>query len=170
MAERSEDLVTLGRISGLFGVRGWVKVYSHTEPRENIVHYSPWRLRLGSGWREFAVADGQRHGKGVIARLDGVDDRNAAAALVGAEVAVRRDQLPPLGEDEYYWSDLEGLEVITIDGWHLGRVDHLLETGANDVLVVHGDRERLIPFVRPDVVTAVDLDAAVIRVDWDPDF
>ena len=170
MTKLSADRVTLGRISGLFGVRGWIKVFSHTEPRERILQYSPWSLRVQGEWRENAVAEGQRHGKAVIARLEGMTERDAAAALVGAEIAVPRSRLPALGEGEYYWSDLEGLQVVTLDGQDLGHVDHLLETGANDVLVVQGERERLIPFLRPEVVRAVDLDAGVIRVDWDPEF
>jgi len=170
MTKLSADRVTLGRISGLFGVRGWIKVFSHTEPRERILQYSPWSLRVQGEWRENAVAEGQRHGKAVIARLEGMTERDAAAALVGAEIAVPRSRLPALGEGEYYWSDLEGLQVVTLDGQDLGHVDHLLETGANDVLVVQGERERLIPFLPPEVVRAVDLDAGVIRVDWDPEF
>jgi len=83
---------------------------------------------------------------------------------------VPRSALPAAGEDEYYWSDLEGLRVETLEGVDLGTVDHLIETGANDVLIVRGDRERLIPFLRPSVVREIDLVAARIRVAWDPDF
>lgn len=164
------DLVVMGRISGLYGVRGWVKVHSETEPRENIVQYSPWYLRLQDGWREVPLAAGRRHGKGVVAQLAGYDNRDAAAALVGTEVAVRRDQLPPPAAGEYYWADLIGLRVATVDGTDLGIVDHLMETGANDVLVVRGERERLIPFLPDDVVVEVDLEGGCMRVDWDPDF
>ena len=165
-----DDYVVLGQVSGLFGVRGWVKVFSYTDPRENILQYDPWYLRVGEGWREVRLAEGQRHGKTVIVRLEGCDDRDAAAAWVGHDIGVRREQLPALEEDEYYWSDLEGLQVETTAGLALGRVSHLLETGANDVLVVQGDRERLIPYVRPDVVVDIDLAAGKMRVDWDPDF
>lgn len=165
-----DQVVILGQISGLFGVQGWIKVFSYTDPRENILQYDPWYVRVGDGWREVTLAEGQRHGKTVIARLEGCADRDAAAAWVGHEIGVRRDQLPALEQDEYYWSDLEGLQVETTAGVALGRVSHLLETGANDVLVVRGDRERLIPYVRPDVVVQIDLDAGVIRVDWDPEF
>lgn len=170
MGNTSADRVTLGRVSGLFGVRGWIKVHSHTEPRENILRYSPWLLRVRGQWAELPVAEGQRHGKAVIARIEGVTDRIAAATLVGAEIAVPRERLPALEEGEYYWSDLQGLRVVTLEGRELGQVDHLLDTGANDVLVVRGERERLIPFLRPDVVQAVDLAGGVIRVDWDPEF
>ena len=163
------DLVVLGRISGLYGVRGWVKLFSHTEPREQIVRYTPWLVRLDGQWRSMAVAGGKRHGKGVVARLEGIEDRDAAARLMNAEIAVRRDQLPELEPGDYYWADLEGLEVVTVEGVSLGRVEHLMETGANDVMVVGGERERLIPYT-DDAVIAVDLEAGTIQVDWDPEF
>lgn len=162
--------IVLGRVTGLFGVRGWVKVFSNTQPREGIANYSHWQLRLGNEWRSFVVEQGQSQGKGVIVKLEGVDDRDAAAALMGADIAIWREQLPPPAEGEIYWADLEGLEVVTVAGQALGRVSHLLETGANDVLVVRGERERLIPFVRGQVVTEIDLDGGRLVVDWDPDF
>jgi 16S rRNA processing protein RimM len=163
---RGERLVPLGRIAGVFGVRGWVRVFSETRPRENILRYSPWLV----GGQRFRVEEGRRHGKGIIAKLIGCDDRDRAAALVGQPVAVRRDQLPPPGADELYWADLEGLMVETLDGASLGRVSRLFETGANDVMVVDGDRERLLPFVWDQVIKEVDFGSGVVRVDWDPDF
>jgi 16S rRNA processing protein RimM len=167
----SDRLVTLGRISGLFGVRGWVKVYSDTRPRTGILEYTPWLLQRHGVWVEFPVAAGKPHGDGIIARLQGIADRDAAAALVGCPIAVRRDQLPQTtAAGEYYWTDLEGLRVVTEQGIELGRVAYLFETGANDVMVVQGERERLIPYVWEEVVRKVDLEQGVIRVDWDPDF
>jgi len=145
-------------------------VYSYTQPRENIIQYQPWQLSQGGDWQPRQVAEGQRHGKGVIVRLAGCEDRDQAMLLMGTEIGIRRDQLPAPGPGEYYWSDLQGLEVVTEKGESLGRVDRLIETGANDVLVVKGDRERLIPFVLHQVVTRVDLDAGTIQVDWDKDF
>jgi 16S rRNA processing protein RimM len=168
--EGRDRLIIVGRVTGLFGVKGWVKVHSFTDPRENIVAYRPWRVHYQGEWRHMEVLDGRRHGRTVIAQLAGVDAPDRAASLLGCEIAVRRSQLPPPQAGEYYWVDLEGLRVETTNGIHLGRVDHLLETGANDVLVVQGERERLIPFVEPDVVRLVDLDAGLIRVAWDPDF
>ena len=158
--------IVLGRISGLFGVRGWVQVFSETDPRENILRYSPWLL----DGQPHAVAEGRAHGKGIVARLAGYDDRDQAAALLGKEIRVARAQLPPPRPDEFYWADLEGMSVRTLDAVDLGRVSHLFGTGANDVLVIEGDRERLIPFVWDDVVKNVDFDAGLIRVDWDPEF
>jgi 16S rRNA processing protein RimM len=167
-ADGASRLIVLGRITGLFGVRGWVKVFSETDPREGILAYSPWCL--GSAGTIAAVAEGRRQGKGVIARLDGYDDREAAAELVGLTIAVQRDRLPPVGADELYWVDLEGLAVKTVTGRSLGRIDHLFSTAANDVIVVRGDRERLIPFIWGDVVEDVDVSRGWMIVDWDPDF
>jgi 16S rRNA processing protein RimM len=161
--------VILGRISGLFGVRGWVKVYSYTEPREAVLNYDRWLLTGNNGWQEATVAEGQRHGKTVIVRINGYDDRDQAAGLIGTEIGVPRDELPETDSDHYYWSDLEGLSVVHRDGTELGKVDHLLETGANDVMVVKGETERLVPFVMDKVVLGVDLAKGEIRVDWEWD-
>lgn len=166
---RSEPVI-LGRIAGVYGVRGWLKVFSETKPKENIFSYRPWLVRVDGEWQRLEVLDGRPHGKGLVAQLAGYDDRESARRLVGAPVAVQRQQLPPAAEGEYYWADLVGLRVVTPDGVELGRVDHLLETGANDVLVVNNGRERLIPFVQGQYVQQVDLDAGLIRVDWDPEF
>ena len=160
----------MGRVSGLFGVRGWVKVYSDTSPREGILGYSPWYLKRDGEWRAYRPQAGRRQGKAVVAQLEGIDDRDLAAVLVGCEIAVRRDQLPVLPAGEHYWSDLQGMRVETLDGVELGRVSHLFETGANDVLVVKGERERLIPYLVGQVILEVDPQAGLIRVDWDPEF
>jgi 16S rRNA processing protein RimM len=151
-------------------VRGWVRVYSYTRPRDNILRYNPWYIQRGGSWEEWPLAEGGQHGKGVIARLESCDDRDQARALMGCEIGIRRAQLPAAAPGEYYWSDLQGMKVVTLEGESLGTVDHLFETGANDVLVVKGERERLIPFVLNQVVVAVDLEAGEIRVDWDKDF
>ena len=161
--------VVLGRISGLFGVKGWVKVYSYTEPREAVLEYRRWLLSGKDGWWEATVAEGQRHGKTIIARIDGYVDRDQAAELIGTEIAVPRDELPKAEEGRFYWSDLEGLRVVHRDGTELGRVAYLLETGANDVMVVQGEQERLIPFVMGEVILGVDLASGRIDVDWEWD-
>ena len=162
--------VILGRISGLFGVKGWVRLFSHTQPREAILDYDRWLIGRDEEWREFRLAEGRRHGKAVIARLEGFLDCDQASGLIGADVAVERNQLPAAEKGEYYWADLVGLEVVTTDGRALGQVHHLLATGANDVLVVRGEDECLVPFIRDRVIREVDLDGGVIRVDWDPDY
>ena len=165
-----QELLELGKISGVFGVKGWVKVYSDTDPREGITGYSPWLVKHKGQWREFEVEDGQRQGKTVIAKLKGIDDRDQAMLLTGAVIAIHPGQLEELGDNEYYWHQLENLRVINTEGVELGKVDHMMETGANDVMVLKGDRERLIPFTQGHAVVSVDLSAGVITVDWDPDF
>ena len=171
-AEGDEQrFVTLGRISGVHGIQGWVRVHSDTSPRENIVTYSPWHL-VREGRREvWKVKSGRRQGKFVVAKLAGCNDRNAAEELIGALIRVPRSALPEVtAPGEYYWADLVGLRVQTIGGVELGRIDQLFETGSNDVIVVRGDRERLIPYIWEQVVREVDLEAGVMRVDWDPEF
>ncbi|KPK40714.1 MAG: ribosome maturation factor RimM [Gammaproteobacteria bacterium SG8_47] len=173
MPEGSDDLVTLGRVVGVFGVRGWVKVKSYTEPKANILKYSPWYLRRNGDVEVVELAGGQRHGGMVIAQFAGCDQREETARWVGAEIAVRRAQLPSLPAGQHYWSDLVGLQVETLDGVSLGTVDHMLETGANDVLVVRDSQaktERLIPYVVGAIVMEVDLQRRLIRVDWPADF
>ncbi len=165
-----DRLVLLGRIAGVFGVQGWVKIESFTEPRDNILRYHPWRVRRGGNETLVAKPQGRAQGRGVVVHLPGTADRDAAAALVGAEIWIERDRLPKSRKGEWYWADLEGLEVSTVDGVRLGTVSHLVATGANDVLVVSGERERLIPFLPGSTVAEVDLAARTIRVDWDPDF
>ena len=165
-----EKWVVMGRVGGAFGVRGWLKILSDTQPRAALLDYSPWWLRHNHEWVPFDVLDGAAHGKGLIARLEGVTDRDAAEKLHGAVIAVHRQQLEPLPEGEYYWADLIGMRVTTVAGHELGRVENLLETGANDVLVVRSERERLIPYLRPQVIKSIDLEAGVMCVDWDPEF
>lgn len=166
----TDRLLLMGRIVGVFGVEGWVKVESYAKPRENLGRYRPWRVE-GAKIAAFEVAKPKVavHGRGLIAKLDGVADRDAAAVLIGAEIKVPRGRLPRAAAGEYYWADLEGLKVRTTLGVELGVVSHLVATGANDVLVVVGERERLVPYI-PDVIRLVDTDSGLIEVDWDPDF
>jgi 16S rRNA processing protein RimM len=166
----ADRLLTVGRIVGVHGVGGWVKIESFTEPRLRIFAYQPWRLTQAGVETEIDSAQGHEQGKGMVAKLSGCDDRDAAVALVGAEIRVPRSALPKPKRGEFYWADLEGLDVVTVDGAPLGKVSHLFATGANDVLVVRGERERLIPYVTGQFVKNVDLDAGCITVDWDEDF
>jgi 16S rRNA processing protein RimM len=170
MQPETDAMITLGKISGVFGVKGWVKVYSYTAEQDSILSYKTWYLQRDNRWQEVKVLNGQRHGKGLVASIEGVNDRDQALSLQGALIGTVRDALPELSADEFYWSDLVGLNVVTVDGQSLGRISHLFETGANDVMVVEGDRERWLPWVMHDVVKEVDLDAKTVRVDWDPDF
>jgi 16S rRNA processing protein RimM len=163
--------ILVGRILGAFGVRGEVKLQSFTEPQRAVLGYQPWTLRDAQGReRELSGARGRETAKGIVLTLTGIDDRDAAEALRGTEVLVLRSVLPPPAPGEYYWVDLEGLRVVNLEGAALGVVSHLFSTGANDVLVAHGERERMIPFVQPDFIRSVDFEASVVTVDWDADF
>jgi 16S rRNA processing protein RimM len=167
----TERRILLGRVTGAFGVRGEAKLESWTEPRTSIFRYQPWILRSPSGQEtEMTGARGRDSGKHLVATLPGVTDRDVVEAMRGTEIYVPRSALPPPRPDEYYWVDLEGLQVQTVEGVSLGRVSHLFSTGSNDVMSVVGDRERLVPFVQPDFVKSVDFDADLIVVDWDPEF
>jgi 16S rRNA processing protein RimM len=162
--------INVGKISGVFGIKGWVKVFSFTDVRENILNYSPWLLKKDNETRSVDVIGGKLQGKAVVAQLDGVNDRDQAASLMGWDIFITPDQLPKAAKDEYYWSDLIGLQVETNLGIPLGSVEGLLETGANDVLIVKGERERVIPFLQGSTILNIDLNAGKMIVDWDPDF
>ncbi len=171
----AEDLIVLGKIVSVHGVRGDVKVYSFTDPIDNLLDYRHWTLRRGADVRQAELVWGRLQGKILVAKLKGLDDRDEARLLAEFEICVPRSQLPQLSMGEYYWYQLEGLKVIDQAGQLLGRIDHLLETGANDVMVVKpcvdslDDRERLLPYTE-QCVLAIDLTAGEMRVDWDADF
>ncbi len=167
----ASELIHVGEITGVFGIKGWVKVYSLTEPRENILNYSPWILKKGSETKQVKLTNGKRQGKSVVASIEGIADRNEAESFCGWEILIEKDQLPVTEDGVYYWADLVGLQVQTEQGENLGVVDYLIETGANDVLVVKDDKnERLIPFINEQVIKQIDLNDKLMVVDWDPDF
>jgi 16S rRNA processing protein RimM len=159
----------MGRIAAPFGVKGWVKVQADTAAPQSLLAYKSWWVGSASGWREIAVAEAKVQGRTLVARLEGCEDRDAAAALRGKTVAVPREALPRAGDGEYYWIDLIGLAVVNGEARDFGRVTGILQTGANDVLVVAGERERLIPFIAA-VVREVDLASGVMRVEWGADY
>jgi len=160
--------VIVGKVAGVFGVKGWIKVRSETDPATNILQYSPWYLNNDGTWQRYEVQEGQRHNKGLIAHLKDCDDRDLAASLVGYQIAVDRSQLPQTEEGEFYWSDLIGLKVVNRQDVELGEVKGLMQTGANDVLVVqNGKNELLIPYVIDHYIDKVDLEKRRIIVDWE---
>jgi len=159
----------MGRIAAPFGVKGWVKVQPDTAVPQSLLAYKTWWVGSASGWQEIAVAEAKVQGGTLVARLEGSEDRDAAAALRGRTVAVPREALPRAGDGEYYWIDLIGLAVVNGEARDFGRVTGILQTGANDVLVVAGERERLIPFIAA-VVREVDLASGVMRVEWGADY
>lgn len=159
----------IGRIAGIYGVHGWLRIESYTADRAAILDYRAWYLGRDKEWRPVEVLDGRLHGAGVVAQLAGIADREQARALLGCEIAIPREMLGEAGRNEYFWTDLEGLRVVTTGGVELGTVSHLFATGANDVMVVRNGRERLIPFTG-NVVQSVDLERGLVTVDWDPEF
>lgn len=172
--ERAEsaaaELVVVGRVGATHGVRGWLRVASFTAPQQNILEYRPWSLQRRGVWRPVQVQAVRRQGGHLLCRFDGVADRDAAATLRGALIGVPEAALPSLDANEYYWRHLIGLDVVTTRDERLGRVENLVETGANDALVVRdGECERLLPFVA-HVAREVDLQRRIIVVDWDPNF
>ncbi len=159
----------MGRVSAPHGVKGWIKVQPFTQEIDGLLGYPQWWLGRDGEWRQHRIAEAAVHGALVLARVEGCTDREAAVALKGAEVAIPRCLLPENREGEYYWSDLLGMEVVNRRGEHLGRVAKVLETGANNVLVLEGEQELLVPFV-DSVILNVDLAGGRLSVDWELDY
>ncbi|HCU67253.1 MAG TPA: ribosome maturation factor RimM [Rheinheimera sp.] len=172
-----KDLVVLGKFGAVYGINGWLKVNSYTDIPEGIFDYTPWQIQLQGNWRPVQVTGWKRHSNGLIAKLEGVNDRDQAQLYVNADIAVTPATLPKLEDGDYYWKDLMGMKVITEAGYDLGEVVDMMETGSNDVIVVKanrndafGQKERLLPFLTDSVIKAVDLAQSRIIVDWDPEF
>jgi 16S rRNA processing protein RimM len=166
-----EKLVVMGRVSAPFGIKGWIKVQPFTATTDSLAAYDKWWLGCDGEWQEHEVDEAQAQGQSLVAKLRACDDRNEAALFKGRQVAVAREALPKAGANEFYWADLIGLRVRNVEAQDLGEVTRVLETGANEVLVVQGEggQERLIPFIA-DAIREVDLAAGVIRVDWGADY
>jgi len=162
--------IVIGKIVGVHGIKGWLKILSFTRPRENIFKYGPWLVEQDNEWLEKQLLEGKPQGKGLIASLKDITDRNEAMTLVGSELAIDRNRLPTPKEGEFYWHDLINMQVINQQNEMLGVVKELLETGANDVLVVEADKQRyLIPYVKDVYIKDVDTEQGVIQVDWQSD-
>ncbi|MGI9229543.1 MAG: ribosome maturation factor RimM [Gammaproteobacteria bacterium] len=166
-ADPRQGRVIIGKLIGVYGVKGWVKVYSYTRPKENIFNYCPWALDGDAGTQRFNHSEGRQQGKGLVVRLDDITDRAAAASLVGAEISISTGQLPALQAGEHYWHDLLDMEVVNLAGHRLGKITGVKETGANDVLVVEGEQRYLIPWVNEVYIKQVDLAAGSMVVDWE---
>lgn len=172
----SRELTILGKVTTAFGIKGWVKVFSYTDPMTNILDYPVWQLQVNGQWREFKVKNSQLQTKGLAVFLEGINDRDAALALAQSDIAVYTDELPELEDDEHYWFQLIGLNVKNTQGEWLGQVAELLDSGGgNQVLVVKGcegsldNQQRLIPYVGA-IVLEVNDEAGEILVDWQADF
>lgn len=178
MSEPASSQLTAGKITGPHGIKGWVKIHSYTDPEENLFGFGAWSLRRRDTLEKVEFDAWRRQGKGMVAHIAGLDDRTLAESLRGLEIVVEADRLPVLEEGDFYWHQLQGLQVWAREPGStqprvlLGTVDYLIETGANDVLVVKAsagsidDRERLIPYLPGEVVTRVSLEEGVIEVDW----
>ena len=176
-AHQNAEAVVLGNIGAVYGIKGWVRINAFTDEQEGIFDYRPWLIGRNGQWREIEVSQWRWHNKDLVAKLAGVDDRDAAQQYTGLDIAVPATELPELPEDEFYWRDLVGLDVVNSENYNMGKVSHLLSTVANDVLVVKansndafGKRERLIPFIQSQYIVAVDEEAGRIMVDWPADF
>jgi len=174
---QSDDYILLGKISGVHGIKGWVKVFSFTSPRIKITEYSQWYMKgsKDQSWVSRKLVEGKEQGKNIIARFDNINYRDEAEALVGTEIAIHKDQLEVLAENEYFWRDLIGLSVETISGEKLGQIDWIFDTGSNDVIIVKDTegaeaKEHLLPYLFGDVIKSVDIKKSLMVVDWDPEF
>lgn len=177
MSNQNCDPIVVGKLGATYGIKGWLKVFSYTENAESIFSYQPWQIKTKGQWQNVQVEAWKRHGQGLVVKLDGIDVREDAQLLTNAEIAISPDQLPELPNEEIYWRDLYGMSVVSLDGYDMGVIVDILETGSNDVLVVKanakdafGQKERLIPFLDEQVIKSIDRTAQRIEVDWDPGF
>jgi len=172
-----ENQIILGKVGAVYGIKGWLKIHSFTDETDAILDYFPWSLKLGNKTQTVEITDWRKHNKGLIVKVGNIDDRDEAQALVGSEILTTESSLPDLPQGDFYWRDLIGMNVVTTKGYDLGVVSDMMETGANDVLVVKANlndgfskKERLIPYLLEQVVESVSIENKQICVDWDPGF
>lgn len=166
--DTDKEYVIIGKLGKPYGIKGWLKVLSFTDPKENLFQYIPWALNESGQWKSITVEDGKHHGNGLIVKLAGLNTPEEARLFTGKSIAVPRSTLPALQNNEFYWSDLEGLTVVDDDTDQiLGTISYLMETGSNDVMIVKGEKELAIPYLPGSVVKKVDLANKIIRVHWD---
>jgi len=172
-----EKKIILGKVGAVYGIKGWLKIHSFTDETEAILDYFPWSLKLGNNTQTVEITDWRKHNKVLIVKVAGIDDRDEAQAFVGSEILTNEAALPELSQDDFYWRDLIGMSVVTNKGYDLGVVTDMMETGANDVLVVKANlkdgfskKERLIPYLFEQVIESVSIENKQICVDWDPGF
>jgi len=164
-----EKKLLVGKINGFFGVQGWIKIFSYTEPRKNILKYQPWYFIDDGTYKAIEMTTGRKQSKTIVAHLKGIDNKDQAVQLIGKSLYIDKDQLPQLDDNEHYWHELVGFRVINKDGIDLGVADYLVDTGSNNVLVIKGNKEYWIPYIEPYLVS-IDKKNRVINVDWDENF
>ena len=167
--QENNKKLLVGKINGFFGLQGWVKVFSYTNPRTNILNYSPWSIKVDGNFQSIDITSGREQSKTIVAHIKGIDNREDSQKFIGQDIYINKQQLPELTQGEYYWHELIGFDVINKDEERLGTVDYFVETGANDVLVVKGKKEYWIPYIEPFLVS-IDSKNNKILVDWDKDF
>ena len=167
--QENNKKLLVGKINGFFGLQGWVKVFSYTNPRTNILNYSPWSIKVDGNFQSIDITSGREQSKTIVAHIKGIDNREDSQRFIGQDIYINKEQLPELTQGEYYWHELIGFDVINKDEERLGTVDYFVETGANDVLVVKGKKEYWIPYIEPFLVS-IDSKNNKILVDWDKDF
>lgn len=165
-----DRFVVVGRFGSTYGVDGWIKVSSYTDPIDNLLHYHPWHVKRGGTWQEIAIIDCKCHGQGIIALIEGFAVRETAKLFSGMDIAIQRKQLPPLAPGEFYLDDLLNMDVNTIDGRALGKITQIMETGASEIIVVNGDKQHMIPLLLDNYVKKIDFEQQLVTVDWDPQF
>lgn len=163
----TKNIIPVGRFGAPHGVKGWIRVISFTKPESQIITYAPWNIKQGDKWVEFSFDEHALWSKKLVVLPSNFINRNEAEPLVNIEIGVSRDALPKL-EDSFYWCDLIGIEVKTVMGLNLGHIDSIMETGANDVLIIKGKQEHLVPFKRPEVVKSIDIEKGEMLIDWEP--
>jgi 16S rRNA processing protein RimM len=173
----ASDTLVIGVIGAPYGVKGWVKITSHTHELDGVFAYTPWLLGQVEGGKHYVVDQWRTHNKGLVAKLVGVETRDDAESIKNLEISIKAAQLPQLADNDFYWRELVGMQVITEQGYSLGVVKELFETGANDVMLIKanlndafGQKERMVPYLLDQVIKQVDRQAKTIKVDWDPAF
>ncbi|ARU64291.1 ribosome maturation factor RimM [Histophilus somni] len=172
-----QRIEVVGKLGSTYGIRGWLRLYSSTEQAESIFDYQPWFLKIKGQWQPIELESWKFHNHELIVKLKGINEREVAQTLANVEIGVNLSVFPLLDEGDFYWHDLIGCQVVNLQGYAMGVVSEMMETGANDVLVVRastkdafGKKERLIPFLYEQVVKRVDLSSKTIEVDWDAGF
>ena len=166
---QNDKKINIGKIIGLHGIKGWLKILSYTSPPENIFNYQSLIISNENMEETFHIENSRKQGKKILIKLDGIDDRTSGESLKESKIQIFRLDLPELSEDTYYWEDLMGFNVFNQNNINLGLVDSFIETGSNDVLVIRNEKKEntLIPFLMNKTIKEVNLETKLIIVEWE---